>query len=159
MKIKSEITDKIIQTANTLVAEGIENPTNEQVRERMGKGSLSHISPVMREWRVSRQAEVAAALEMPSNLKRAIESALSQVWTSASQLATVKIDTIRQETDTEIHTATGERDEALSEITRLETRINELEALLTHKDDVLVKLQKTLQKARTDDAEQHTQIA
>ena len=56
MKIKPEIKERIVEAANALVAEGNENPTNEQVRERMGSGSLSHISPVMREWRESQKA-------------------------------------------------------------------------------------------------------
>lgn len=58
MKIKPEIRERIVVAASALAAEGIDSPTNEQVRERMGGGSLSHISPVMREWRESRKAEV-----------------------------------------------------------------------------------------------------
>ena len=72
MNIKSEIREKIIVTAMSLVAEGNENPTNDQVRERMGGGSLSHISPVMREWRSSRKTELATVLEIPADLKKVI---------------------------------------------------------------------------------------
>lgn len=70
MKIKPEIRDKILSAANSLQAEGVETPTNEQVREYLGGGSLSHISPVMREWRDSKKSEVAAALEIPADLKK-----------------------------------------------------------------------------------------
>ena len=70
MNVKQEIQDKIVAAASALVAEGVKNPTNDQVRERMGGGSLSHISPVMREWRQSRQEEVVAALEIPPELKK-----------------------------------------------------------------------------------------
>lgn len=134
MKVKPEIKEKIIAAANALAAEGIESPTNDQVRERMGSGSLSHISPVMREWRESRKAEVVAALEMPADLKKAIESSVGQVWTAASKLASATIDTVRQEADAAIETATGERDEALAEITRLENQIAELEKALAAKE-------------------------
>ena len=41
MKVKTEIKEKIIAAANALATEGIESPTNDQVRERMDSGSLS----------------------------------------------------------------------------------------------------------------------
>lgn len=159
MKINAAITDKIIDTANALVAEGIENPTNEQVRERMGKGSLSHISPVMRQWRESQKAEVAAALAMPAEMKRAIETALAQVWTAASKLASTNIDTIRHEAEIATHAATGERDEALAEITRLEARIEDMESTLGNKDELISKLNAALETERGQVAELRTQSA
>ena len=78
-KIKPEIRNRILSAASALTAEGIESPTNDQVRERMGGGSLSHISPVMRQWRQSRKADVVAALDMPADLKRAVDSYSAQI--------------------------------------------------------------------------------
>ncbi len=43
MNVKPDIKEKILTAANALVAEGNDNPTNAQVLERMGKGSLSHV--------------------------------------------------------------------------------------------------------------------
>lgn len=134
MKIKPEIRDKILSAANSLQVEGVEAPTNEQVREYMGGGSLSHISPVMREWRDSKKSEVAAALEIPADLKKVIETSLGQVWVSASKLASTTIDNIRKEADSSIKTATAERDEALSEIIRLEGIITELRKMQDETD-------------------------
>lgn len=37
-----------LNAAAALIAAGTLNPTNEQVRQHLGGGSLSHISPVMR---------------------------------------------------------------------------------------------------------------
>lgn len=138
MKIKPEIRDKILSAANSLQAEGVEAPTNEQVREYMGGGSLSHISPVMREWRDSKKSEVAAALEIPADLKKIIETSLGQVWVSASKLASTTIDNIRKEADSSIETATAERDEALSEIIRLEGIIAELRKIQEEKDQCII---------------------
>ena len=107
MKIKADIKDKIIAAANALAGEGNDNPTNDQVRERMGGGSLSHISPVMRQWREARKADVAAALEMPTDLRKAIETSVGQVWTTASKLASITVDTVRQEAEAAIR---GPRD-------------------------------------------------
>jgi len=159
MKVKPEIKEKIIAAANALAAEGIESPTNDQVRERMGSGSLSHISPVMREWRESRKAEVVAALEMPADLKKAIESSVGQVWTAASKLASATIDTVRQEADAAIETATGERDEALTEITRLENQIAELEKALTAKEQEVNQAKTELEQERGQNTKLTTENA
>lgn len=152
MKVKPEIKEKIIAAANTLAAEGIENPTNDQVRERMGGGSLSHISPVMREWRESRKAEVVAVLEMPADLKKVIETSVGQVWTTASKLASVTVETVRQEADAAIEAATDERDEALAEISRLEERIAELQKALVDKDQVINQVQGEVDQERAQSA-------
>ncbi|WP_032305449.1 DNA-binding protein, partial [Escherichia coli] len=42
---------RIEDAAAALIAAGTPNPTNEQVRQHLGGGSLSHISPVMRAFR------------------------------------------------------------------------------------------------------------
>ena len=132
-KVKPEIRDRIIATANALVSEGIDNPTNDQVRERMGGGSLSHISPVMREWRESRKAEVVAALDMPADLKKAVETSLGQLWGMASKLGTASVENFRQEAEAAVADATAERDEALNEIQRLEKHLAELTKALEEK--------------------------
>ena len=152
MRIKADIKDKIIAAANALVGEGDDNPTNDQVRERMGGGSLSHISPVMREWREARKADVVAALEMPTDLKKAIETSVGQVWTAASRLASITVDTVRQEAQAAITAATGERDEALGEVSRLETRISELQQALTEKEKALQQAQAAVDKERAQNA-------
>ncbi len=59
MNIKPEIRQRIIDTAAVL--------------KRMGKGSLSHVSPVMREWRNARKTQISSAFEIPPDLKKSIE--------------------------------------------------------------------------------------
>lgn len=153
MKVKPEIKEKITTAANALTAEGIENPTNDQVREHMGGGSLSHISPVMREWRESRKAEVVAALEMPADLKKAVETSLGQLWSAASKLATTAVESYRQEAEAAINDATTERDEALSEIQRLEARLTELEKALSDKEQTINQVNAELDTERTHNAQ------
>jgi chromosome segregation ATPase len=152
MTIKPDIRDKIIAAANALAGEGIESPTNDQVRERMGGGSLSHISPVMREWREARKADVVAALEMPADLKKAIETSVGQVWTAASKLASITVDTVRQEAEAAITAATDERDEALGEVSRLEARIGELQQALAEKEKNLQQAQAAVEQERAQNA-------
>ena len=148
MTVKPEIKDKIVNTANTLVAEGVESPTNDQVRERMGGGSLSHISPVMREWREGRKSEVAVALEIPSDLKKVIETSLSQVWSAANKLASATVEKVQQEAQVAIDAASSERDEALSEVSRLEERILDLQKVVDERKKTVQLVQNDLDKER-----------
>jgi len=147
-----DIKDRIIAAANALAAEGIESPTNDQVRERLGKGSLAHISPVMRQWRESRKAGVAAVLEMPDDLKRVVEASLGQIWATASKLAQASAQAYRQEADEAIDSATQERDEALLEIQRLEARMAEMEKTLADKDQAISKSVADLEAERAQGA-------
>ncbi|WP_027951096.1 DNA-binding protein [Haliea salexigens] len=159
MTIKADIKDKIIAAANALMAEGNDSPTNDQVRDRMGGGSLSHISPVMREWREARKADVVAALEMPADLKKTIETSVGQVWTAASKLASISVDTVRQEAEVAIAAATDERDEALGEVRRLEDRIGELQQTLAEMEKALQQAHAALDKERAKNAKLASDIA
>ncbi len=113
----------------------------------------------MREWRDSRKAEMVAALEIPSELKKAIETSLSQVWTAASKLASATVEKIQQEAQANINAAANERDEALEEITRLETRISDQVAQDQEKTKVLESLKAELDKAQSLTAKLQTDMA
>lgn len=126
--IKPEIQQKIIAAANKLTEEGIKDPTNDQVREKLGGGSLSHISPVMREWRNSRKEAVEVAIDMPTELKNTIELALVQVWNAAAKLAFADLEETKRESLDAIGSISLERDEAFNEIQKLESRIEILES-------------------------------
>lgn len=149
MKIKPETKDKIVTAANTLLAEGVANPTNDQVREHLGGGSLSHIAPVMREWRESRTAEVAASLEMPSELKKVIETSVGQVWRAASNLASAEMEAVREKAKAEMEDVTNELNDAYTEIRRLEENVEALKKELAAKDATISQVQKQFDEARS----------
>lgn len=118
--INESIKQRIINAANELVASGIESPTNMEVREKLGGGSLSHISPIMRLWRSERKEQITTSVEIPDELKKAIETALTQVWTTSNNIAFSSIEAIKSESNILIDEANNERDEALIEVQRLE---------------------------------------
>lgn len=159
MNVKPEIKERIVAAANFLVADGIDTPTNEQVRQHLGGGSLSHISPVMREWKLARKAEVTAALEMPADLKRVIESSLASVWTSASKLASTSVENLRKDIEANIQASNDERDEALSEVINLEKNICELQQSLKEKSKKISDMDKLSRETITRSAQQTTDIA
>ncbi len=150
MNIKPSIKERIINAANYLVAQGNEKPTNEQVRERLGGGSLSHISPVMREWRESRRASINTALDMPEELTQAIQMSIGQIWGVASQLASTKTEEIKaqaQETITEMQT---ELAEALTEVARLEKELGSQTELAERQFAELSQLREEARDYRSD---------
>ena len=150
MTIKPAIRDRIIQAAEHLVSKGIEKPTNDQVRERLGGGSLSHISPVMREWRQARQTTINTDLVIPEALQKAIQLSMSQVWESASQLASTRTEEIQaqsQETITEMQT---ELSEALTEVGRLEKELSAKTELAERQFAELSQLREEARDYRSD---------
>ncbi len=152
-RIKPEIKDRIIATASALVAEGIDNPTNDQIRERIGGGSLSTISPVMREWREGRKAEVLAALELPAELKRTIETSLAQMWAAASKLATESVERIKLKAESDIADVTAERDEALAEVQSMEAQLAELSVNVQAREQTITQLNDDLSHERAGAAQ------
>lgn len=75
---------RIEDAAAALIAAGTPNPTNEQVRQHLGGGSLSHISPVMRAFR-ARQREQATPL--PPELAQLLTGQLGLLWQAAVKQA------------------------------------------------------------------------
>jgi chromosome segregation ATPase len=83
---------RIIDIANELAAEGNESPTNGQVREKMGSGSIADISPVMREWRQKRREATQVMFNMPESLKTAAQHFTAQMWSSVDAEARKKVE-------------------------------------------------------------------
>lgn len=79
---------RIEDAAAALIAAGTPNPTNEQVRQHLGGGSLSHISPVMRAFR-SRQREQATehTPTLPVELAQLLTGQLGLLWQAACKQA------------------------------------------------------------------------
>ncbi len=117
--ITSETKKKIYAAANALKSRG-ENITNEAVRDEMGGGSLSHVSPVMREWRKEQEQTASVMLEMPDSVRRSMEYLSTELWKAADQEARKRIEATQIDCDSQIAQADNERDEALNEVSRLE---------------------------------------
>jgi chromosome segregation ATPase len=113
--------EQIIEAAEHLVSEGV-NPSMQAVREHLGSGSFATISPVLREWKEKREATTLAVLEMPSDVKGALDRFGAELWKAASALATAQFEKLKDECRNSIEAANRERDEALEEIERLESQ-------------------------------------
>jgi chromosome segregation ATPase len=117
--------EQIIETAEALQAAGV-NPTMQAVRDALGsKGSFATISPVLRAWRDSKAQRATVAIEMPGEAKAALERAGADLWKIITALATERLTKVQEEAEAAINAANSDRDEALLEIERLETSIEQ----------------------------------
>ncbi|HIA9183992.1 TPA: DNA-binding protein [Escherichia coli] len=156
MNISNDIRARIESAAEALVSEGVNSPTNEQVRQKLGGGSLSHISPVMREWRrrLREQADTPA-LPVPDTLQQLAVDLAARLWQQACELAEGNAAAVREQADADIAQADEQRDEALEEVRRLEAELTFLRGVADERDQLRGQLEETraaLAESRTNNA-------
>ncbi|HHD7452645.1 TPA: DNA-binding protein [Klebsiella pneumoniae] len=142
------------------------NPTNEQVRQHLGGGSLSHISPVMRAFR-ARQREQAAeqATPLPAELAQLLTGQLGLLWQAAVKQAEAGALAAREQADDDIARADQERDEALANVAALESELavlrEQVARLTATGEHLAAQLQDTkaeLKEAREDGRQLQTEL-
>lgn len=156
MNISNDIRARIEAAAEALVSEGVNSPTNEQVRQKLGGGSLSHISPVMREWRRQlREQTDTPALPVPDTLQQLAADLAARLWQQARELAEADAAAVRAQADADIAQADEQRDEALDEIRRLEAELTYLRGVADEHDRLRGQQEETraaLAESRTNNA-------
>jgi hypothetical protein len=114
---------QIIEAATKLQAAG-KKPTMEAIRQEIGGGSFATISPVLRKWRESQTEHQVVTLEMPNDIKAIFDKSALELWKTLSSLTAERIAKVEAESAKRINAAQSERDEALTEIERLEGVLN-----------------------------------
>lgn len=82
--------ESVAEAADSLLAEG-KNPTMNAVREVLGGGSLSTISPLLREWRDQKGQQAAAVIELPDEIRTVIERACTSLWDESNKIASRRV--------------------------------------------------------------------
>ncbi|EBP4184102.1 hypothetical protein BB12_24875 [Salmonella enterica subsp. diarizonae] len=133
-----DIVRRIEDAAAALIAAGIPNPTNVQVRDHLGGGSLATISPVMRAFR-ARQRELAReeTLPIPPELQQLLTGQLALLWQAAVKQADAGALAAREQADSDIEQADLERDAALSRVAELESELAVLREIQVERDRLL----------------------
>ncbi|MGI9274175.1 MAG: DNA-binding protein [Endozoicomonas sp.] len=116
--------DDIIQAAEAIERDG-GNPTMAAVREFLNGGSFATISPILREWKESRKVRHAVVIDMPGELKAALDGLGAEFWQVASRLSNEKLIAVQAEAESSVNEAQSERDETLQEVARLEKELSE----------------------------------
>ncbi|EGM7165083.1 hypothetical protein IIJ31_004170 [Salmonella enterica subsp. enterica serovar Pomona] len=126
-----DIVRRIEAAAAALIAAGTPNPTNVQVRDHLGGGSLATISPVMRAFRARQREQVREeTLPLPPELAQLLTGQLTLLWQAAVQQADAGALGAREQADIE-------RDAALAKVAELESELAVLREVQTERDRLL----------------------
>lgn len=129
---------RIEDAAAALIAAGTPNPTNVQVRDHLGGGSLATISPVMRAFRARlREQESDQAPVLPVELAQLLTGQLSLLWQAAVKQADAGALAAREQADADIEQADLERDTAQARVAELESELAVLREVQTERDRLL----------------------
>ncbi|EHY4895186.1 DNA-binding protein [Salmonella enterica] len=129
---------RIEDAAAALIAAGTPNPTNVQVRDHLGGGSLATISPVMRAFRARlREQNAEETIPLPPELQQLLTGQLSLLWQAAVQQADNGALAAREQADADIEQADLERDAAQARVAELESELAVLREVQAERDRLL----------------------
>jgi chromosome segregation ATPase len=74
--------EQVFQAAEQLIEQGTE-PTNRNIRELLGGGSLATITPLLREWKLLQEQSA----DIPNSVRLAMDHTLKRVWIEAKDHA------------------------------------------------------------------------
>ncbi|MNP26720.1 hypothetical protein D3C76_1195870 [compost metagenome] len=129
---------RIEDAAAALIAAGTLNPTNVQVRDHLGGGSLATISPVMRAFRARQREQDSDQMPaLPPELAQLLTGQLSLLWQTAVRQAEAGALAAREQADADIEQADLERDTAQARVAELESELAVLREVQTERDRLL----------------------
>ena len=126
--------EMVIEAAEALLTEEI-NPSMAAVRSKLGTGSFSTISPILRGWREGRESSKVTKVAMPSDITAALDKFGAQLWTVATGIATDQLNKIREEARCAVELANSDRNEATNQLYKIQDTISEDAWLLIKKVD------------------------
>lgn len=132
---------RIIEIANELAANGNESPTNGQIREKMGSGSIADISPVMREWRQKRREATQVMFTMPESLKTAALQFTAQMWGCVDAEARKKVEEGEVNAKHQIEEIEAELNQSFESIESIESIQSSLKEVEQTKDALQLQLE------------------
>ena len=164
--------EQILETANQLASENIK-PTQTNVRERLGGGSFTTISEVLREWRQEQETVTQLqAVVIPHHITERTQTLMAQIWETAQAIASERLANEREALAHKEALINAEIDESNKIIETLENEQAELttqldtlnsdNSLLITKNNELENLTNSLQTqltAEKDRADQATATA
>lgn len=124
--MSQKITQEVVnQIAEQLASSG-QNVTIDAVRQALGFGSFTTISPLVKSWKEANIVEAAAVEAMPAEAERAAAEAARVIWSAAQRAAAERIEAARAQADDAVREAVANADEAVAEVGRLEADLRDM---------------------------------
>ncbi|MDN5871456.1 MAG: DNA-binding protein [Nitrococcus sp.] len=114
--------EQVSRAADALAAQD-KKVTVATVREALGAGSYSTLSPMLRAWREQHLAQVALTEALPGEAEEAGRKAAAAIWQTAMVHLQQRAERVEQAAEERITEAMAERDEAMGEVQRLEDKL------------------------------------
>lgn len=149
--------DKIFAICEQLQAQGVKI-TQSAVRDALGSGSFSTIAPIIKEWRDGNTSPDEVTQEIPATVQAAANQAAALIWKAANTQCNESIKVIRHEAEQLAEQANLERDEAMSEVKRLEAENDRANTKATEQANELneLRIKLRLAEATSQKAEEAT---
>jgi len=113
--------EQVYEAASELMDEGTA-PTVQSVRERIGSGSYTTITPLLNQWREEHAKSTPANVP---DIPEAVQAAFGKVWRTASLSAQAELDTERKALEAMRREMEREQADMAAEIDRLERALEE----------------------------------
>lgn len=123
--------DKVFAACDAMMAKSIK-PTQQLLKEALGGGSFTSISPLFREWKSAQQQVMpVAAAPVPETLKKAMDMSISQIWALAQEASEATMAGEREALHVAAQELAERESEMLEEITGNEKELNRLDSELS----------------------------
>jgi chromosome segregation ATPase len=121
------ITKEAVFEAATTIAQAGQKPTTINVRERLGTGSFTTISGLLREWRAGRKTvESVRNEEIPQEIREAGHQLIQTLWMTASSWLSRELATARKVASEQVEEAESQVQEVMAALEVLEKERDEL---------------------------------
>lgn len=117
----------IFEAAELLLAETGKEPSVRDVLRKIGRGSLSEITPAMKEWRTERKELEAKRVAMPESMQNIASSFVDRLWLEANLITQKSIEQTKAGYDAEIEKRDHAEAELLEELEQTHGQVLELQ--------------------------------
>lgn len=117
----------IFEAAELLLAETGKEPSVRDVLRKIGRGSLSEITPAMKEWRTERKELEAKRVAMPESMQNIASSFVDRLWLEANLITQKSIEQTKAGYDAEIERRDQVETELLEELEQTHGQVLELQ--------------------------------
>ncbi len=139
----------VYDAANSLISQGL-NPTQVLVRNFLGRGSYSVISPLLRQWRQEQHA--CAKTQLPEGVNEELVRFGKKLWRCAVETANHQVVTERDQW-------TVEKNNLIAELEEFREVVQQLEGEADRRNDEIIDLKQQLTQSRVRCGELESQLS